>query len=69
MMNRLRLCGRKEVDEVEALTLKIDPDAFITVEEITPGAVAFGVFDKLMSDYQEAVYNIASFFDHFYVCV
>jgi uncharacterized protein YebE (UPF0316 family) len=27
---------RKESDEVEALTLKIDPDAFITVEEITP---------------------------------
>ena len=27
---------RKEVNEVEALTLKIDPDAFITVEDITP---------------------------------
>ena len=27
---------RKEVDEVEALTLKIDPDAFISVEDVTP---------------------------------
>lgn len=27
---------RKEIDEVEALTLKIDPDAFITMEDVTP---------------------------------
>jgi len=27
---------RKQSDEVEALALKIDPDAFITAEEVTP---------------------------------
>jgi uncharacterized protein YebE (UPF0316 family) len=27
---------RKQADEVEALVLKIDPDAFITAEEVTP---------------------------------
>jgi hypothetical protein len=27
---------RKQADDVEALALKIDPDAFITAEEVTP---------------------------------